>query len=219
LNSVNPRLETLHEPQRLLWPQLSVLGKEFVLYGGTALSLQLGGRISADFDLFTPGPVDHEHLSERIPFLKGARLRQRASNTATFAVDSKGTAVAVSFFGRLDFGRVGEPIRFSDNGVYAAALLDIAVQKVKVIQQRAEAKDYADIHALLSAGITLEAALGAAEALYPGFNPAISLKALSYFKDVSGLAPSVQSDLAAAASRVKGIAEISKKSGSLLPDF
>jgi hypothetical protein len=172
-----------------------------------------------DFDFFTPSPVNHQLLIDRLPFLRNARLRQKAADTATFAIESNGDPVAVSFFGRLGFGRVGKPIRFSDNGVYAAGLLDIAVQKMRVIQERAEAKDYLDIHTLLSAQITLESALGGAAALYPGFNPTISLKALTYFGDLHGLPRAVQSDLASAASRVREIAQISKESESILPEL
>jgi hypothetical protein len=90
---------------------------------------------------------------------------------------------------------------------------------VSVIQQRAEVKDYKDIHTLLSNGLTLELALGAAKALYPNFNAAISLKALSYFGDIQGLPLNIQSDLSVAAARVREIAEISRKDDSLLPDL
>jgi hypothetical protein len=34
-------LETLPDAQRQLWPQLSAVGSEFVLYGSTALSLKV----------------------------------------------------------------------------------------------------------------------------------------------------------------------------------
>ncbi len=217
MNSVPPRLETLPSEQRLSWSRIAELGTEFVLYGGTALSLQLGGRKSVDFDFFTTGPVDHESLSKRLSFFEGARLRQRAADTATFAVQAADDEVAISFFGRPSFGRVSEPIRFSGNGVYAAGPLDIAAQKVRVIQQTAEAKDYLDIHTLIHAGITLELALGAAAALFPGFNPTISLKALSYFKDVHGLPQSTQSSLVNAATKVREIAHVARLSESLLP--
>ncbi len=85
--------------------------------------------------------------------------------------------IKVSFFGGLTIGRVVDPDRCEDNGVSIASLLDLAAQKIKEILARAEAKDYFDIYALLKAGITLPSALGAAEALYPEFNPVLSLKA------------------------------------------
>ncbi len=217
MNTVHPRLETLPPAQRILWPQLSAIGPDFVLYGGTALSLQVGGRTSVDFDFFSLDPLDHERLAKKFHFLQGARLQQRAADTATFVIGSGSGTVEISFFGGLDFGRVSEPIRFVDNGIYAAGLLDLAAQKIKVIQQRAQAKDYLDIHKLLSEGVNLEMALGAAQALYPEFNPAISLKALSYFDDISRLAQEVQRDLKTAASRVRDIAQVKKQSPSLLP--
>jgi Nucleotidyl transferase AbiEii toxin, Type IV TA system len=217
VNPVVPRLEVLPTPQRILWPKLSAVGPEFVLYGGTALSLQLGGRTSVDFDFFTAEPLNHVQLPKRFPFLKGAVPQQQSVDTATFLVGSGGDTVAISFFGSLGFGRVSEPIRFADNGLFAAGLLDLAAQKVRVIQQRAEAKDYLDIHKILSEGITLEMALGAAQALYPDFNPIISLKALSYYGDVLGLPDDMQQDLRIAASRVRGIAQIQRQNDSLLP--
>lgn len=167
MNAVRPRLETLPPAQQILWPKLSVIGSDFVLYGGTALSLQVGGRTSVDFDFFTLRPIDHDRLAKQFPFLQGARLQQRAVDTATFVIGEGSGTVEMSFFGGLDFGRVSEPVCFADNGICAGGLLDLAAQKIKVIQQRAQAKDYQDIHKLLSEGITLEMALGAAQALFP----------------------------------------------------
>jgi hypothetical protein len=62
-------------------------------------------------------------------------------------------------------------------------------------------------------------ALGAAQALYPEFNPAISLKALSYFADVPRLPRDIQTNLAAAATRVREISPIRLLSRSILPGF
>jgi len=219
VKSVIPRLDSLPQAQRILWPQLSAIGRDFVLYGGTALSLQVGGRISVDFDFFSPRAHDTIELMKQLPFLRGARLQQRSGNSATFLIGNGIDSVAISFFGGLDFGRVSEPVQFSDNGIFAAGLLDLAAQKIKVIQQRAEAKDYLDIHKLLSEGITLEESLGAARALYPEFNPAVSLKALSYFGDVARLPNDIQQDLQTAASRVRDVTQISRQHDSLLPDL
>jgi len=218
VNSLRPRLEVLPPAQRALWPRLSEVASDFILYGGTALSLQVGGRTSIDFDLFSDRPLDHEHLVKRFSFLQDGKLRKQARDTAIFVVGTGSEAVSISFFGDLKFGRVSEPVRFIDNGLFAAGLLDLAAQKMKVIQQRAEVKDYLDIRRLLSEGITLEMALGAAQALYPEFNAAISLKALSYFGDVSRLAPEIQRDLRMTASRVRAIAPIARQSPNLRPN-
>jgi hypothetical protein len=106
----------------------------------------------------------------------------------------------------------------ADNGIIAAGLLNLAAQKMKVIQEGAGANDYEDIHMLLSGGISLELAMGAARALYPEFNPAVSLKALSYFGDVANLPMEKQRDLKAAAAKVREIAQMLRPDDSLLPD-
>jgi hypothetical protein len=75
-----------------------------------------------------------------------------------------------------------------------------------VVQQRAEAKDYLDIDALLRDGrLDLPTALAAARAIYgPKFNPQLTLKALSFFGDgnLSRLPQAVQDHLATAAREV-----------------
>lgn len=48
-----PRLDILPASQRHLWPELDAVPSDFVLYRGTALALQLGHRVSEDFDFFS----------------------------------------------------------------------------------------------------------------------------------------------------------------------
>lgn len=40
--------------------------KDFYLVGGTALSLQMGHRISTDIDLFTPNPFDAQTYASQL---------------------------------------------------------------------------------------------------------------------------------------------------------
>jgi hypothetical protein len=201
---MKPRLDILPLEQRHLWPELSRIPEHFVLYGGTAIALRLGSRQSIDFDFFTERPLSADRLVHDLPLLSDARLLQAAPDTATFSV-RRGGEVKVSFFGSLTFGRVGLPERCEDNGLWIASLLDLAAQKMKVILTRAEGKDYLDIHALLAAGITLPQALGAAQALYPEFNPLISLKALTYFGEptLSAVPETVRAALVAESANVE----------------
>jgi hypothetical protein len=119
-------------------------------------------------------------------------------------VDRNGP-VKVSFFGGLTLRRVEDPEILADPGIKIASLLDLAATKVKAVQDRAEAKDYIDISRILEAEIDLSRALGAAVAVYgKGFNPLLSLKALSYFADgdLSSLPNTVRSRLTVAVRRV-----------------
>ena len=156
---MKPQLDVLPPPQRRFWPVFSELPDHFVLYGGTAIGLRLGGRQSVDFDFFTNQPISADALSGSLPFLRGAELIQSDPNTLTFTVH-RGGEIKISFFGGLSIDRVADPDRCEDNGVFIASLLDLAAQKMKVILARAEAKDYMDIYTLLKAGITLPRALG-----------------------------------------------------------
>lgn len=73
--------------------------------------------------------------------------------------------------------------------------------KCLVVQKRAEAKDYLDIHALVSAGLSLPEMLAAAALLYGRvIAPEITLKSLSYFGDgnLAHVPMSVRRDLALA---------------------
>jgi len=215
---MSPRLDILPPEQQRLWPELSQVPEHFVLYGGTAVALRLGGRQSVDFDFFTNQPISADVLTRSLAFLQGAELIQSEPNTSTFTVD-RGGAIKVSFFGGLTFGRVGEPERCEDNHVYIASLLDLAAQKMKVILVRAEPKDYSDIYMLLNAGITLPEALGATQALYPEFNPVLSLKALAYYGEstLATVPINIREFLTEESAKVESIKIVQRISPSISP--
>jgi hypothetical protein len=179
-----PRLDILPPAQRQLWDELGTLPEYFVLYGGTALALHLGHRQSEDFDFFAHRDIDPDRLYRTTPFLQGSQITQQEPNTLTCLVHRKGP-VKVSLFGLPHLGRIGDPTIAEDNQVKVASLLDIAGTKAAVVQQRAQAKDYIDIDALIArGGIDLPMQLAAARAIYgPHFAPVPTLKALTYFGD------------------------------------
>jgi hypothetical protein len=98
--------------------------------------------------------------------------------------DSGAEHVKLSFFGTIGFGRVGEPELTEDGVLQVASFDDLMATKVKVVLQRAEAKDYRDIAAMLAAGVSLSRGLASARLMFgPNFQPSESLKALVYFND------------------------------------
>lgn len=188
-----PRLDILPAAQRALWPELSATPQDFTLYGGTAIALRLGHRASADFDFFGRTGFDPDQLLATVPYLADARVLQREENTLTCRV-TRGGPVLVSFFGLPTIGQIEEPTPVEGMGVPIASLIDLAGMKVSVVQKRAQAKDYIDIAALLTAGINLPSALAAGRAIYGrAFEPQITLKALTYFGD--GDLPTLPADL------------------------
>jgi hypothetical protein len=137
-----------------------------------------------DFDFFTQKPFEPYSLVSALPYLKDAVIRQSAPNTLTATVD-RGAPVQLSFFGDLDLGQAAEEDIVDGPRLKVASLLDLAGTKAAVVTQRAEVRDYLDIHALLTkAEITLPKMLAAAAAIYgTQFNPLVSLKAMSYHDD------------------------------------
>jgi hypothetical protein len=199
-----PNLQILPPAQRRLWDELGHTPREFVLYGGTALALRLGHRQSEDFDFFSNKSFAPDVLRKAVPYLQDAEMSQFETNTLTAIVDRSGP-VKVSFFGGLKLNRVHEPEVAADNRIQVASLLDVAATKLTTIQQRAQARDYEDLSAIVGSGISLAEALAAAVAVYgQEFNGALSLKALTYFADgdLPSLSAATQKRLRALASEV-----------------
>lgn len=219
---LKPRLEILPPSQRRLWDEMrGAIPAGFVLYGGTALALRLGHRASVDFDFFSNRSFLPADLEAQVPFLAASERIQSSPNTLVSLVEREGP-VKVSFFGGLPLRRTGDPEPAEENGVLVASLLDLAATKVKVVQDRAEAKDYLDVSRLLEEGIELSEALASAKAVYGSvFNPLLSLKALCYFVDgdLPALSPTVRQRLTAAAKAVdpNGLPELSPLPGGLTP--
>lgn len=193
-----PRLDILPEPQQRLWPELAATPPAFTLYGGTAIALRLGHRFSVDFDFFSTTPFFPAALNEALPYLKGGALQQSAANTLTVSID-RGGPVQLSFFGGLRIGQVEAADPVEGPGLPVASLIDLSGMKVAVVTQRAEVKDYLDLHALLTiARVDLPTMLAAAAVIYAeGFNPLIALKAISYHDDpaLTDLPISIRKDL------------------------
>ena len=177
-------LDLLSPAQRRLWDELGDVPSQFTLYGGTAIALYLGHRESIDFDFFGSESFNPQRLYAAVPFLKGAKIAQQASNTLTCVVERAGN-VQVSFFGVPDMTVLREPLQVPDNRVRVASLIDLAGMKAAVVQQRAEAKDYLDLYALINQeAVDLSTALAAASRIYPdSFQPQLTLKAHTYFDD------------------------------------
>ena len=217
-----PCIDILPHAQKLLWPELrNAPNLGFTLYGGTAIALRLGHRDSVDFDFFSENPIDRDAIKAAFPFMEASTTLQDQGNTWVVLVShghSEREHVKISFFGTIAFGRVGEP-DFTDDGVLQVASLDdLMATKVKVVLQRAEAKDYRDVSAMINAGVSLSRGLASARLLYgPNFQPSESLKALVYFDDgdLKTLTDDEKSTLVDAVKVVRNLPDVTLRSKSL----
>jgi hypothetical protein len=205
--SFEPHTAILPPAQREIWPQLApAAALSFVLYEGTAIALHLGHRRSLDFDFFSAAPLDKPRLVKVFQFLKDARTLQEDPQVLTVSAKTATVPVKISFFGTITIGHINPPLRTADNVLLVASLEDLLATKLKAILDRAEAKDYSDIAAIIGARILLEKSLGAFSAMF-GNDPALPLKALGYFKggDLPSLPKREQEVLQAARDRVVAI--------------
>lgn len=216
---ITPRLDVLPPAQRQLWPQLAPAAElGFVLYGGTAIALRLGHRQSVDFDFFSDRVLDRAKLDETFAFLGGSKVLQDEPNALTVLVPGQDRPVKVSFFGGLRLGRIATPETTNDGVLQVAAIGDLMAHKLKVILQRAEAKDYQDLAAMIRAGARLDHGLAAARRLFgDAFQPSESLKALVYFQegDLHLLDKTDRKTLVAAAATVRALPDVGLASREL----
>ena len=124
----------------------------FRLVGGTALSLQLGHRMSVDIDLFTDvvyesidfSAID-ELLEKTFPFTEMLYLGNNSFGKSYYIGSNKNEAVTLDLFYTDSFIR---PIVETDFA-RMASIEEIAAMKMEVIGNGGRKKDFWDIHELL----------------------------------------------------------------------
>ncbi len=180
------------------------------------------GCPSVDFDFFSAEPLDRDAIRAAMPFVANATTLQDHGQSWVVMVTEGGASelrVKISFFGTIAFGRVGDPDITQDGVLQVASLDDLMATKVKVVLQRAEAKDYRDVAAMIRAGVSLPRGLSSARLLFgPNFQPSESLKALAYFEDgdLATLTTADKQTLVAAAKAVRDLPEVALVSRQLV---
>jgi hypothetical protein len=215
MQRLDPRLDILPAAQREIWDQLRPAPRlSFVLYGGTAVALHLGHRRSVDFDFFRAEPLDKRQVVDAFAFCDRAAVIQDNPDTLVVLAPMRAGSVKVSFFGAIRFGRVNDPLRTRDDVLLVASREDLLATKLKATLDRAEARDYCDIAALLRAGASLPRALGAFHSMFRS-EPAEVLRALGYFEDgdLATLSPTDRATLTSARDGIREIAEVRMKAG------
>jgi len=152
--------------------------KAFFLVGGTALSLQIGHRISIDLDLFSVDSFDEDQLLSYLENEYKFVLDYRSKNTL------KGSIANV----KVDFITHGYPIVIPlilSEDIRMASTKDIAAMKLNAISGNGtRLKDFIDV-AYLSSSLTLHQMIEAYEQKYSNRNPVMLIKALDYHNDIN----------------------------------
>ena len=89
-----PNLDTMAHEQRALWPRLAELPADAVLYGGSGIAVQIGHRMSIDFDLFLPRSFAPGDMAREIARIGRLDVMQSAPNTLSARVDGVGLSLS-----------------------------------------------------------------------------------------------------------------------------
>jgi predicted nucleotidyltransferase component of viral defense system len=175
---------TITDDMRLVLSEFSqsAIAKGFYLAGGTALSLQIGHRLSVDLDFFSP--------TEDIPTIRPALENSLSNLSATLADSSWGNLVYLAKNVRIGFYSYGFPLvapLIETEGIWLASLEDIALMKLDAMLSRAARKDFYDLY-FICKNIPLKQIFKKADQKYSSVRDfeAQATKRLVYFENAEG---------------------------------
>jgi len=150
------------------------------LAGGTAITLQLGHRVSKDFDFFTKEKFNARNLANK--------LKEQLPN---FKLEKVAWGTIMGYIGKIRFTLFyyNYPLLFKPKsflGINIADLRDIAAMKIASISDRGWKRDFIDLYFLLKNRIvSLEECLNLYDQKFKVLqqNKAHILKSLIYFED------------------------------------
>ncbi|MFQ5686046.1 MAG: nucleotidyl transferase AbiEii/AbiGii toxin family protein [Candidatus Scalindua sp.] len=139
--------DILTETQKNVLKKLAMIlsGTDFYLAGGTALALQIGHRMSIDFDWFIPRLGDPDILFRKI---KNAGIDYTAVSIDIETIYLNIDGIQVSFIG-YDYPLFAPKILLNEYDIYLASPDDIACMKLSAIGGRGSRKDFIDIYFLI----------------------------------------------------------------------
>lgn len=176
--------ETVTETTLALIKQLMIDEQlqDFYLVGGTALSLQLGHRMSIDIDMFTNKDFDSLYIKSYLEKEYHAEVTFVGKNTFLGFIND----VKVDFISHKY--KLINPI-YSEGGIRMASLEDIAAMKFNaIVQDGSRLKDFVDVCYLLQ-NLSLNKMLDAYILKYNEVSAEIAKKALLYHDDVDFTVP------------------------------
>lgn len=172
----------LDKPRREVWKRLADLKDSGSLAGGTALAMQLGHRVSYDFDIFSEKQIGERFL---------VRVRKLFWEYEVVPVVDSGDELTVQLSGDINltwlyfpFPKLEEIVRSDSLDLFSVN--DLLANKAYSMGRRKTWRDYADIYwALKNKIIDLDKLIELAVRKFDGvFSPKLFLEQLVYFDDV-----------------------------------
>ena len=158
---------------------------DYYLAGGTALALQIGHRVSVDFDFFSKEEIPISLLFKLEKIFKDFKREIIINNPEQLTVKLSGI--------NLTFVKYPFPLIFRLKeylGVKMLCVEEIAATKAYVLGRRATMKDYVDLYFILKKEyIGLEKLIKICQKKYgENFEPRLFLEQLIFMKDVKKMA-------------------------------
>jgi Nucleotidyl transferase AbiEii toxin, Type IV TA system len=151
--------------------------KDFVLVGGTALSLRLGHRKSIDIDMFINKPFDASAIERHFEKMYNGKNTGTLGNAVRADIDGVKTELMAH-----QYPWIG-PVEHIE-GIRMASLDDIAAMKINAIMDKgSRIKDFVDIYSLLEHR-NLSQLVTAYTDKYPDVNPTMAKNALLYHEEI-----------------------------------
>ncbi|OGI20847.1 MAG: hypothetical protein A3B68_09970 [Candidatus Melainabacteria bacterium RIFCSPHIGHO2_02_FULL_34_12] len=174
--------EALTNTGKLLLPYLSKI-KSYYLAGGTAIALQIGHRISIDFDFFADKKIPSTLYSEVKKILpENITIKPSVNNSDELTLFASNTKITFLYY---PFPLVKPLIDLS--GFQLASVQELGAIKAYTIGRRGEYKDYIDLYYLLYERHTsLEEIIELSKKKYKNdFSDRLFLEQLIYLDDIN----------------------------------
>ncbi len=176
-------LDILDEKRKNVFQKLSAFRAVGFLSGGTALALQLGHRVSYDFDIFCAKEISAMFPAKVKKEMTIAEVLVNNGDEFTFLTEHD---IKVSFiFYPFDLKKY--ILEFSDAPLQIISPLGVALTKSYALNRRNAWRDYVDLFVILKKGITtLEDIVRESSLVYGElFNEKLFLAQLLYTADIS----------------------------------
>ena len=142
-------LEAISSKRQKIFQKLKNFS-QFYLAGGTALALQIGHRMSDDFDLFTEKDISDELLKKVEEIFKDSKINIITNHSEQLSLVIDQTKVD---FVKYPFPLSLDLIEYEQ--VKIVKIPEIAAMKAYIIGRRATYKDYIDLYLFFLKNIVL----------------------------------------------------------------
>lgn len=169
----------LNRNQAELLSLIKQFKREYFLVGGTAIALQIGHRISIDFDLFKNSKINPSRIIEKISNTKYQYLvTRRVYEQLNVTIHD----VKFTFF---EYPFTINPIVSFADVARMPELIELAAMKAYALGRRSKWKDYVDLYFLIKNHCTIEETSSVANRIYGQlFSEKLFRAQLSYFNDI-----------------------------------